>query len=272
MDNNAQYKLRVLSFIIERDIKSFSKYSWWIIGLVLMNLADLFILATTLTNIILGLNYFLFFTPGIAIIATFSSAFLMGREVNEEKRYGRDQYLLALPISRHIFIFGRTFAGAIRGVLYSVSLLLMAILFTNNSTVISDFSIGLIIIPPRTVLDNIIIFFISLGALFITSLGMSEFSIAIGTSIKKYENYALYRTFASLWLMFGSTAYYPREKMPGLMAIFSDLNPLSYGVNILRGLLFNMPIRILDITGLLIFTLSMFFICFYFYNKSTQGD
>ncbi|MHA1299523.1 MAG: ABC transporter permease [Candidatus Helarchaeota archaeon] len=272
MVNNFKFNFKILSFILERDMRSFSKYSWWIIGLVMMNLADLFILATTLTKITIGLNYFLYFTPGITILATFSSAFLMGREVNEEKRYGRDQYLLALPISRRIFIFGRTLAGAFRGIVYSVSLLLMAIIFTSTSTIISDFSIGFVIIPQRTIYDYVILFFISLGVLFLTSLGMSGFSITIGTSIKKFENYALSRSFASLWLMFGSTVYYPREKMPEIMAFFSDLNPLSYGVNILRGLLFNLPIRTIDIVGLSTFTVVMFFLCYYFYNKSTQGE
>ncbi len=272
MDKGYTSRFGILSVILERDLRSFSKYSWWIIGLIMMNLADLFILATTLTKITIGLNYFIFFTPGITMLATFSSAFLMGREVNEEKRYGRDQYLLALPISRTIFIFGRTLAGAVRGIIYSISLLIMALIFTSTSKIISDFSIGLVIIPYRTFLDYSILFFISIGVIFLTSLGMSEFSIAIGTSIKKFENYSLSRTFASLWLMFGSTVYYPREKMPGIMAFFSDLNPLSYGVNILRGLLFNMPIRVLDIIGLLVFTVVMFFLCFYFYNKSTQGE
>ncbi|NVM02058.1 MAG: ABC transporter permease [Candidatus Helarchaeota archaeon] len=265
-------ELRVLSIILERDLRSFTKYSWWLIGLVLMNLADLFILATTLTKITIGLNYFLYFTPGITMLATFSSAFLMGREVNEEKRYGRDQYLLALPLTRSTFIFGRTLAGAIRGILYSVSLLVLAILFTSTSTIISDFSIGFVLIPNRTFLDLVILFFISLGIIFLISLGMSGFSIAIGTSIKKFENYALSRSFASLWLMFGSTVYYPREKMPEIMAIFSDFNPLSYGVNILRSLLFILPIRVIDILGLIIFAISMLFLCYFTYNRATQGE
>ncbi|MFX1451429.1 MAG: ABC transporter permease [Promethearchaeota archaeon] len=266
------YKIKVLSNILERDLRSFSKYSWWIIGLVLMNLADLFILATTLTKITIGLNYFLYFTPGIAILATFSSAFLMGREINEEKRYGNELYLLALPLSRKIFIFGRTLAGAIRGIIYSVSLLILAIVFTSTSKIISDFSIGFVFIPYRTFVEHVILFLISLGILFLTSLGMSGFSIAIGTSIKKFENYALSRSFASLWLMFGSTAYYPREKMPEIMALFTDFNPLSYGVNILRGLLFNLPIRVIDILGLIIFAVSMLFLCYYTYNRATHGD
>lgn len=228
-------------------------------------------MATTYTKITFGLNYFLYFSPGITMLGTFSNAFLLGREINEEKRYGRDQYLLALPINRHIFIFGRTLAGAIRGILYSLPLLVIAIIYTSTTTIISNyFSIGLVFIPSRGILEIVFLFFLSLAVIFITSIGMSAFSIAIGVSIKSFENYALSRSFASLWLMFGSTVFYPREKMPQVMAIFSDFNPLSYGVNILRSILFNMPIRIIDIVGLSVFSIGMFFLCYYFYNKSTQ--
>jgi ABC-2 type transport system permease protein len=80
--------IRNISIIISRDLQRFWKYRWWLAGLITMNLADLFIFALLFNNMVrrdLIPNYFLFIATGIAAIASFASAFSIGREVGVEK-------------------------------------------------------------------------------------------------------------------------------------------------------------------------------------------
>jgi ABC-2 type transport system permease protein len=45
-------------------------------------------------------------------------------------------------------------------------------------------------------------------------------------------------------LFFGSNALYPVDLMPGWLRVFSHVNPLSYQVDALRGLLIGTPANI----------------------------
>ena len=99
----SQRYLRGVYVVVKRDLDRFWKYKWWIAGLITMNLTDLFIFALVFNNIVNRAyidNYLLFLAPGIAAIATFASAFSIGREVGVEVRRGYNQYLLSLPLTR----------------------------------------------------------------------------------------------------------------------------------------------------------------------------
>ncbi len=56
-------------------------------------------------------------------------------------------------------------------------------------------------------------------------------------------------------LFFSSSALYPEAVMPGWVQAVSKINPLSYEVDVLRGLLMGTPARLgLDAVGLVIAT------------------
>ena len=248
--------------IIERDLRNFFKYKYWIIVLLVTNLADLLIMAASFSQLVtvewiagVEFNYFLFFAPGITVLSLFGASFIMGIEVSQERHSQRIHYLLSLPIDRFQFIVARAFAGAIRSMIFSVPLLIIAI----------------VLIGIPSFLNLILV----LGALFVLAMGLTSLSIILATAIQNTRRYQLVRGFVSMWLMFGSTVFYPRNVMvniPG-MGVIADANPLSYGANILRALLdpnFVGPIRVLDIVGLLIFSCLMVYFGLYFYNRYTK--
>ncbi|MHA1649676.1 MAG: ABC transporter permease [Candidatus Helarchaeota archaeon] len=244
--------------IIERDLRNFFKYKYWIIVLLITNLADLLIMAASFSNLVTEetFNYFLFFAPGITVLSLFGASFIMGIEVSQERHSQRIHYLLSLPIDRFQFIVARAFAGAIRSLIFCIPLLIIAILMLG--------------IPPVWLLLLII------GVLFILAMGLTSLGIILATAIQNTRRYQLARGFVSMWLMFGSTVFYPRDVMANIpgMNIIADINPLSFGANILRGLLdpaYFDAIRIIDIVGLLIFSGSMIYFGLYFYNRYTKS-
>jgi ABC-2 type transport system permease protein len=246
--------------IMERDLRNFFKYKYWIVVLLITNLADLLIMAASFSNLVtetspLLSDYLIFFAPGITVLSLFGASFIMGIEVSQERHSERIHYLLSLPINRFQFIVARAVAGAIRSMIFSIPLLVIAI----------------IMIGFQSFLNLILV----LGALFVLAMGLTSLSIILATAIQNTRRYQLARGFISMWLMFGSTVFYPRDVMayiPG-MGVIADINPLSFGANIVRGLLdpaYASSIRAVDIIGLLLFSGFMVYLGLYFYNRYTK--
>src|SRR5512137_1954039 len=121
--------------IVELDLRNFFRYKWWLVGLISMNLADLFIMAVVYNHMLSPTvtdkieTYFKFFAPGLAVTGLFASAFMIGREVNMERRREIHHYMLSIPMSRYELAFGRVISGGIRGLVYMTPLLLTCFVF-----------------------------------------------------------------------------------------------------------------------------------------------
>lgn len=213
-------KIPLIFFVIERDVRQFFKYRWWMAGLISMNLADIFILALVFNNLVSRFKYFNFVLPGIVVLALFASAFTIGREVSIEIRRQFYYYILSLPFKDWEVIVGRVIAGGIRGLIYSSPLLLLAIVFSP-------------VPKPFTLLYIPVI-------LFILSIGISSLAIFLATVIKNFDAYITVRGLLYFLLMFNSTVFYPIaifEKMPIPIYVIALYNPVSHGADLMRSLL-----------------------------------
>ena len=188
--------MKTILYIMERDLRYFFRYKWWLAGMVSMNLADLFIMAVVYTKMVnpqIG-NYFLFFSPGITITALFAAAFMIGREINREIRREISHYLLSLPVKRWTLAFGRVLAGAVRGMIYMSPLLLTTIVVT-----------AVLLGNVPSIFQTLII----LSALFLISIGTSGLSIALALSTTSFEKYVTVRGVIYYLFFFCSTVFYP---------------------------------------------------------------
>ncbi|MCS7114208.1 MAG: ABC transporter permease [Candidatus Bathyarchaeota archaeon] len=221
--------------VVERDLKYFFRYKWWVAGMISMNLADLFIMALVYTNMVNPnitrqyVSYFVFFAPGLTVTALFAAAFMIGREINMEVRHEISHYMLGLPIKRWELAAGRVLAGGVRGMIYMAPLLAttMAITFLYTG-----------IFP--TFLEALTI----LLALFLVSLGTSGLSIALAVSTPSFEKYTTARGVVYYLLFFCSTVFYPasliQQALPQL-ALLAKYNPLSCGADLSRAFLLGQP-------------------------------
>jgi len=212
--------MKNILFLLEYDFKNFMRYKWWIAMLISMNLADLFVMALVLVNMV-RFDYFRFFSPGVTITALFASAFMIGREINWEVRRSFAHYLLSLPMKRLELVAGRTLAGGLRGILYSFPLLLTTFAFLG---------------PPTPSM-----FLLILGALFLLATGTAGLSIAIAASTRSFEKFVTARGVLYYMLFFCSTVFYPLDVIVGVLpqplVLFAQLNPLSAGADLIRVLL-----------------------------------
>jgi ABC-2 type transport system permease protein len=212
--------------MVEHDFRNFFRYKWWLVGLISMNLADLFVSALVY-NTILKLSvrseigsYFNFFAPGLAVTGLFASAFMIGREVNMERRREVHHYMLSLPMARWELAVGRVLSGGLRGMMYMSPLLLTCFIFVGFPTVWQLFLI--------------------LAVLFLLAVGISGLSISIAASTSSLEKFITARGAVYYVLFFCSTVFYPIQVIqsagPALAAL-AEINPLSGASDMIRSIL-----------------------------------
>ncbi|MEM2103682.1 MAG: ABC transporter permease [Candidatus Bathyarchaeia archaeon] len=222
--------------ILENDFRNFFRYKWWLIGLISMNLADLFIMALVYNQmlnpeIILQIRSYLeFFAPGLTVTGLFASSFMIGREVNMERRREVHQYMLSLPMTRMELAFGRVLSGGLRGMVYMSPLLATCFIFAGFPTIAQFLIITMI--------------------LFFLAMGISGLSIAIAVSTTSLDKFVTARGLVYYLLFFCSSVFYPfslieqlgREgRFPMILVAFARANPLSNASDLIRSFLLGSP-------------------------------
>jgi len=222
--------------IVEHDFRNFFRYKWWLVGLISMNLADLFIMAIVYNKMLnpnaMGpvKDYFKFFAPGLTVTGLFASAFMIGREVNMERRREIHHYMLSLPMTRLELAIGRVLSGGLRGMVYMSPLLLTCFLFVGFPTVVQLLMI--------------------LTVLFFLAIGISGLSIAIAVSTSSLEKFITARGLVYYTLFFCSSVFYPLSliqdlgkegKFPMVLVNLAEINPLSNGSDMIRSFLLGTP-------------------------------
>lgn len=222
--------------VLEHDFRNFTRYKWWLVGLISMNLADLFIMAVVYNNMLSDaikeniVSYFNFFAPGLAVTGLFASAFMIGREVNMERRREVHHYMLSIPMTRMELAVGRVLAGGLRGMVYMTPLLLTCFLFLGFPSVLQLLAI--------------------LGVLFLLAIGISGLSIAIAVSTSSLEIFITARGLVYYTLFFCSSVFYPLSliqqlgqegKFPSILVTFAEANPLTSASDMIRSFLLGYP-------------------------------
>jgi ABC-2 type transport system permease protein len=236
--------------MVEHDFRNFFRYKWWLVGLISMNLADLFVSALVYNTILkpsvssaIG-SYFNFFAPGLAVTGLFASAFMIGREINMERRREVHHYMLSLPMTRFELAIGRVLSGGLRGMMYMSPLLLTCFIFVGFPTIWQ-----LLLI---------------LAVLFLLAVGISGLSISIAVSTSSLEKFITARGAVYYVLFFCSTVFYPLTVIQSAgagLATLAEINPLSGASDMIRSIL--LP-RFFSFSYLSIFYIAAFSVIFTF--------
>jgi len=225
---------RGIVHILEHDFRNFFRYKWWLVGLISMNLADLFIMAIIYNGMLNPeakiKSYFNFFAPGLAVTGLFASAFMIGREINMERRREVHHYMLSLPMTRLELAIGRVLSGGLRGMLYMSPLLATCFIFLGLPT-IGQFLLILVV-------------------MFFLATGISGLSIAIAVSTSSLEKFITARGLVYYTLFFCSSVFYPLSliqslgkdgKFPAVLVTLAELNPLTVASDMIRSFLLGDP-------------------------------
>jgi len=171
-----------------------------------------------------GINYQTFIYPGVLAQTILFSSIFFGVYIVWDRKIDFLKEVLVAPISRTSIFIGKILGGATDALIQSFILLLVGVAFTT---------IG--IIPGLNL--NIITVLLSLVVLLVTTTGLVSIGLIIGSQMESPEGFQLIVSFLVFPMFFLSGALFPINNLPAWMAPFTFLNPLTYAVDALRGIL-----------------------------------
>ena len=195
-----------------------------------------------------GINFSEFIFPGIITMTVLFTSIFSAISIVWDREFGFLKEVLVAPVSRWSIVIGKAFGGSTVAVIQGCLMLFLAPLV--------GVKLSLLI-----VLQSILVMF--LIAFSITGLG-----IVIAARMKEMEGFQMVVNFVIMPLFFLSGALFPLERLPGWLTFLTRIDPLTYGVDLLRGVVigvhsFPALIDVLVIAG---FTLIMFAIAVVEFN------
>ncbi|MEV8392243.1 MULTISPECIES: ABC transporter permease [unclassified Streptomyces] len=181
-----------------------------------------------------GIPYIDFLAPGIIAQSAMFIAIFYGIMIIWERDAGILTKLLVTPTPRAALISGKAFASGVKALIQAVVVIVIA----------AALGVGLTWNPLRLLGVAVVVV---LGSAFFSCLSMTIAGIVLTRDRLMGIGQAI-----TMPLFFASNALYPVAIMPGWLQVLSKMNPLSYQVDALRGLLLGTPSHLLLDFGVLL--------------------
>lgn len=164
------------------------------------------------------MSYLAFITPGILAQSILFSAIFYGIAIIWERDLGVVHKLLVSPAWRASLVFGKALAAGFRGIVQTIVIYLIALVMHVS-----------IRLDPLAIVA--VLFSVMLGSgIFAT------FSLIIACIVKTRERFMGIGQLLTMPMFFASNAIYPLNIMPNWLRVIAQLNPLTYLIDALRGL------------------------------------
>jgi len=167
-----------------------------------------------------GGNYIEFLAPGVIAMGILFTALFSGIEIIWDKQFGFLKETLVAPVSRFEVMIGRTLGGATVAIMQGIIVFLLALVIGFR--------------PTNPGLLPLALLFMFLIALLFTALGT-----AIASILEDMQGFQLIMNFLVMPTFFLSGALFPLKGLPGSIVLVTQVDPLTYGVDGLRGALSN---------------------------------
>ncbi|TDD54059.1 multidrug ABC transporter permease [Nonomuraea terrae] len=170
-----------------------------------------------------GIPYRDYLAPGIIAQSTMFIAIFYGIHIIWERDSGVLTKLLVTPTPRAALVAGKAFAAGVKAIVQAMVVLVIAALLGVTLSW-----------NPLRLLGMIVV--VVLGSAFFACLSVTIAGIARTRDRLMGIGQAI-----TMPLFFASNALYPTASMPDWLRVISAINPLSYEVDALRGLLLGTP-------------------------------
>jgi ABC-2 type transport system permease protein len=166
-----------------------------------------------------GLRYLDFMTPGVLAQSVLFGAIFYGISLIWERDLGIVHKFLASPTPRSALVLGRAVSSMARSVCQMVLVYVLA------------FALGVSLRFGVFAIAGVA------AAVMLGSAIFSTFSLIAACLVKSRERFMGIGQVLTMPLFFASNAIYPLSMMPGWLRSISVVNPLTYQVDALRGLM-----------------------------------
>ncbi|MCC6201845.1 MAG: ABC transporter permease [Gammaproteobacteria bacterium] len=163
-------------------------------------------------------SYLLFLTPGVVGMTIIFTSMFSGMEVIWDRQFGFLKETLVAPMPRFNVMLGRTLGGATVATLQALIVLVASLLFGFRP---GNWLMLIAVVP----------------CMFLLSLLFTALGTAVASALSDMQGFQMIMNFLVMPLFFFSGAIYPLAGLPPALAVVVSVNPLTYGVDALRGLL-----------------------------------
>lgn len=164
-----------------------------------------------------GGNYIQFLAPGIVGMSILFTAVFTGIEVIWDRQFGFLKETLVAPVPRWQVMLGRTLGGATVATFQGIIVFILAFFVGFRP-------VSLLALPAALLVMLLIAFIF-------TALGT-----AIASVLEDMQGFQLIMNFLVMPIFFLSGALFPLEGLPPAIVGIARVNPLSYGIDALRGI------------------------------------
>ncbi len=239
-----------------REMKRFMRAKSRIIGALAMPLFFLGFLGLGFRRMAVpgmeaGVGYIRFLVPGILGMSLLFSSTFGGLSVLWDREFGFLKEIMVAPVTRVSIVLGRIAGGVTTALIQS--LLILIISFLMGFRVPSAF----LFLPALVFMILISVTFLGLGLIF-------------ASKMRDMQGFSIVMNFVIFPLFFLSGALYPLSNFPRWLRTLSYLDPLTYGVDGLRGTLigFSSHPVVFNLVLMVVFSALMIGLGAYFFEKS----
>ena len=163
-------------------------------------------------------SYLQFMAPGVIGMTVLFTAMFSGIAMLWDRQFGFLKETLVAPVPRLAIMLGRTLGGA------TVAVLQGTLIF--GVTLIAGFRpVSVLAVPVAFLLIALI------------AVVFAALATAIGSTIKEMQGFQMVMNFFVMPLWFLSGALYPLTGLPAALTVLTRIDPLTYGVDGVRGLM-----------------------------------
>jgi len=198
-----------------------------------------------------GTDYIHFLVPGIIGMTLLFSSSMQGLSVLWDREFGFLKEIMVAPVGRVSIVLGRIAGGTTTTLIQG--LLVLAVTFIMGFR-----------------FSSVPLFLVALAFMVLIAFTFIGFGLIFASKMKDMQGFGLIINFIIFPLFFLSGALYPLQNLPRFVRVLSYIDPLTYGVDGLRGCLIKVaafPV-LMDLAILGGFSLVMLYLGAYFFEKS----
>lgn len=163
-------------------------------------------------------SYLQFMAPGVIGMTVLFTAMFSGFAMLWDRQFGFLKETLVAPVPRLAIMIGRTLGGATVAVLQGMLIFIATLVAGFRPTSLLAVPLALLVIALIAVV-------------------FAALATAIGSSLKEMQGFQMVMNFLVMPLWFLSGALYPLQGLPRALAALTRIDPLTYGIDGVRGLL-----------------------------------
>lgn len=213
--------LNAIYVIVAREFIKFVREKGRLISTLARPVLWLFVVGGGLTRLVspdMGMPYIQFIFPGIIGMTILFSSIFSSISIIWDKEFGFMKEMLVAPVSRFSIVVGKALSGTMVSTIQALIILLLFPVIGLKLSIMQIFFILCISI--------------------ILSFCLSSLGILIATFYENFESFSVIMNFIVMPMFFLSGAMYPVKLLPQILGFLSMINPLTYGIDALKYMVF----------------------------------